>query len=80
MSGRHAVRIVAITGGAGGIGQATVESLAREGARIASEWLRPRLGPRRKLGGREPVHRHPAASSALCALVPTLSTPPALPE
>ena len=35
MSGRHAVRIVAITGGAGGIGQATVQSLAGEAARIA---------------------------------------------
>jgi NAD(P)-dependent dehydrogenase (short-subunit alcohol dehydrogenase family) len=35
MAARHAGKIVAITGGAGGIGQAIVQRLAAEGARIA---------------------------------------------
>ena len=35
MSAKHAGKIVAITGGAGGIGQAIVRRLAHEGARVA---------------------------------------------
>jgi NAD(P)-dependent dehydrogenase (short-subunit alcohol dehydrogenase family) len=35
MSAKHARKIVAITGGAGGIGQAIVRRLVHEGARVA---------------------------------------------
>jgi NAD(P)-dependent dehydrogenase (short-subunit alcohol dehydrogenase family) len=35
MSGKHAGKVVAITGGANGIGQAIVQRLAHEGARVA---------------------------------------------
>ena len=40
MPGGHAGKIVAIMGGAGGIGHASVQRLGREGARVARRYIR----------------------------------------